>query len=278
MKDLSKRTITAIVFAVLLIGLVSFAFESFLLLLLIIVFGGLLELINLFKKAQFPVYPTSTFIKFFISVLLIMYPCFDSHFTNIQLNYLVLIILSVVLFIEFLFQSNFSRSIAEFFLLLYLLVFLMSALDVYYFSLNRQYHYAYPLSIVFMIWANDTFAYFIGSWIGKNKLMPDVSPKKSVEGFIGGIVFAAITAILVFYYLLPDASFWTIYDIVIIAIIISVFGTMGDLVESKLKRLANVKDSGVLLPGHGGILDRFDAWFLSIPIIDIYFHLKMWMV
>lgn len=278
MKDLSKRTITAIVFAVLLIGLVSFAFESFLLLLLIIVFGGLLELINLFKKAQFPVYPTSTFIKFFISVLLIMYPCFDSHFTNIQLNYLVLIILSVVLFIEFLFQSNFSRSIAEFFLLLYLLIFLMSALDVYYFSLNRQYHYAYPLSIVFMIWANDTFAYFIGSWIGKNKLMPDVSPKKSVEGFIGGIVFAAITAILVFYYLLPDASFWTIYDIVIIAIIISVFGTMGDLVESKLKRLANVKDSGVLLPGHGGILDRFDAWFLSIPIIDIYFHLKMWMV
>jgi len=278
MKDLSKRTITAIVFAVLLIGLVSFAFESFLLLLLIIVSGGLLELINLFKKAQFPVYPTSTFIKFFISVLLIMYPCFDSHFTNIQLNYLVLIILSVVLFIEFLFQSNFSRSIAEFFLLLYLLVFLMSALDVYYFSLNRQYHYAYPLSIVFMIWANDTFAYFIGSWIGKNKLMPDVSPKKSVEGFIGGIVFAVITAILVFYYLLPDASFWTIYDIVIIAIIISVFGTMGDLVESKLKRLANVKDSGVLLPGHGGILDRFDAWFLSIPIIDIYFHLKMWMV
>jgi phosphatidate cytidylyltransferase len=278
MKDLSKRTITAIVFAVVLIGLIGFSFETFLLLLLIIVSGGLLELMNVFKKAHFPVHSTSLWIKFFLSSLLILYPCFDSRFTNVQFNYLVLIILSVVLFIEFLFQTNFSKSIAEFFLLLYLLVFLMSALDVYYFSLHRQYHYAYPLSIILMIWANDTFAYFIGSWLGKNKLMPDVSPQKSVEGFVGGIVFTITTALLVYYYLLPDASFWTIYDVVIIAIIVGVFGTMGDLVESKLKRLANVKDSGNLLPGHGGILDRFDAWFLSIPMIDIYFHLKMWIV
>ncbi len=120
----------------------------------------------------------------------------------------------------------------------------------------------------FMLWANDTGAYIFGSWLGKHKLFERISPKKSWEGFIGG----ALVAVLVGYlFSLNSNECWCQW--MIMSLIIVVFGTLGDLVESMLKRSLNVKDSGAILPGHGGILDRFDGLLLAAPMV--YFLLEL---
>jgi phosphatidate cytidylyltransferase len=275
MKDLPKRTFTAILFAGVLLFLIYYSFYTFLLLLLIISIGGLFELFNLFSKTQFHLNTKFLVIKSVISILFLLYPVFDDkvNFSDVQL--IVLSGLVIITFLEFLLRNNFAESISELFASLYVILLVMSGLDVFYFLNQREYQYLLILSVVLMIWANDTFAYFTGSLLGKRKLMPDVSPKKSVEGFIGGIVFSMITSYLCYAYFLMDLQKWTIVDVMIISLIVSIAGTLGDLLESKLKRMANVKDSGNLLPGHGGILDRFDAWFMALPVISFYLHLKV---
>jgi phosphatidate cytidylyltransferase len=117
-----------------------------------------------------------------------------------------------------------------------------------------------------LLWTNDTSAYIIGSLIGKHRLMERISPKKSWEGFFGGAVFAAIAAWLISGWLgVVDTPKW-----VIISVIISVAGTYGDLIESMLKRSLGVKDSGTIMPGHGGFLDRFDSTVLSFPLVFLF--------
>jgi phosphatidate cytidylyltransferase len=127
----------------------------------------------------------------------------------------------------------------------------------------------FPLIIIASIWINDTMAYISGSLIGKTPLSL-VSPKKTWEGTIGGVVLSAGTIGLLSYYAFHLGAL-TIY-LVVIAFIASVVGTVGDLLESKLKRLANVKDSGSLMPGHGGFLDRFDSLLLAIPMVWVFVY------
>ena len=114
-----------------------------------------------------------------------------------------------------------------------------------------------------MIWCNDSFAYLTGKSLGKHKLFPEVSPKKTIEGTVGGIVFSGIAAIFIYQYTHLFSEFYWI----IIALFVSLLGTIGDLVQSKFKRLAKVKDSGTILPGHGGIFDRLDSMFYLNPFI-----------
>lgn len=128
------------------------------------------------------------------------------------------------------------------------------------------------MSVLFLIWANDSCAYLVGRKIGKTKLLPRISPGKTIEGSLGGVAGCAATAIGL-YYLLPIEG-WLLYDWVAIAILTSIFATVGDLVESMLKRNLNIKDSGTLLPGHGGILDRFDAFYFTIPAVVAYLALR----
>ncbi len=117
-----------------------------------------------------------------------------------------------------------------------------------------------------LLWTNDTGAYIIGSLIGKHRLMERISPKKTWEGFFGGAVFAAIAAWLISGWLgVVDTQGW-----VIISVIISVAGIYGDLIESMLKRSLGVKDSGTIMPGHGGFLDRFDSIVLSFPLVFLF--------
>jgi phosphatidate cytidylyltransferase len=117
-----------------------------------------------------------------------------------------------------------------------------------------------------LIWINDSFAYLIGSNFGRQKLFESVSPKKTVEGFLGGVFFSAIGSYFIFKYTNNlEFSNW-----LIISVIISVFGTIGDLIESKYKRQANVKDSGNLMPGHGGLLDRLDSAIFVAPFIYLF--------
>lgn len=124
-------------------------------------------------------------------------------------------------------------------------------------------HVYWPvLSIFVLAWCSDTFAYLVGRKFGKTKLFERISPKKSWEGFFGGLLFSIIGAVIIAYF--TDQS---ILQYVIYGIIISGFGTIGDLIESLLKRSLNIKDTGNILPGHGGILDRIDAVLFVIPII-----------
>lgn len=120
------------------------------------------------------------------------------------------------------------------------------------------------LSIFILIWSNDTFAYLSGRLIGKHKLFERISPKKTWEGFIGGILFSVIAGLVLAYFL--D---WSYPKMIAYGLIVGIFGTAGDLVESMLKRSVDIKDSGNILPGHGGILDRFDAVLFVVPIIFV---------
>jgi phosphatidate cytidylyltransferase len=120
-----------------------------------------------------------------------------------------------------------------------------------------------------LIWANDTGAYLTGMSIGRHKLMERISPKKTWEGFFGGVIIAALVAWLLSDWLgVVDKIHW-----IVISLIISITGTYGDLIESMLKRSIGVKDSGTIMPGHGGFLDRFDSAIISFPIVYLFISL-----
>jgi phosphatidate cytidylyltransferase len=125
------------------------------------------------------------------------------------------------------------------------------------------------LGFFILLWAYDTGAYLLGTTFGKHRLMERISPKKSWEGFFGGLVIASAIACFLSGWLgILDTKGW-----VIIAVIVSIAGTYGDLVESMLKRSIGVKDSGNIMPGHGGFLDRFDSMILSFPLVYLYIAL-----
>lgn len=122
-----------------------------------------------------------------------------------------------------------------------------------------------PLLIIISIWINDTMAYIVGSLIGKTPLSK-ISPKKTWEGTIGGVILSVIVIGLSAYFIVMQ-SWWIGTTVMIFAGIAAIVGTFGDLLESKLKRMANVKDSGSFMPGHGGFLDRFDSLLLATPAV-----------
>ena len=125
------------------------------------------------------------------------------------------------------------------------------------------------ISIFILIWVNDTFAYIVGKSIGKNKLFESISPKKTIEGFVGGLGFAVLAGLILSqHYIFQPVLIW-----VIIAMIVSVFGTIGDLIESRFKRIAKVKDSGTIMPGHGGILDRLDSIIFAAPFVYLFYQI-----
>lgn len=117
------------------------------------------------------------------------------------------------------------------------------------------------LSFFAFVWISDTGAFCVGSLIGKHKLIPKISPKKTIEGLLGGIVFTLLSSIAVYHWV----GVFTQAHWLIISLITVIFATFGDLVESMVKRNAGVKDSGKMLPGHGGVLDRFDSTLLAVP-------------
>jgi len=120
-----------------------------------------------------------------------------------------------------------------------------------------------------LVWVNDSFAYLVGKNFGKQKLFASISPKKTVEGFLGGLFFACISS----YFITKYTNTLEFTEWLILAIIVSVFGTLGDLIESKYKRQANVKDSGVIMPGHGGLLDRLDSIIFAAPFIYLFLRI-----
>jgi phosphatidate cytidylyltransferase len=130
-----------------------------------------------------------------------------------------------------------------------------------------------PCSIFFSIWINDTMAYLVGSFIGKTPFSK-ISPKKTWEGTIGGVILCVLVIALLGYYI-PVAKIIAVKHWIAIAALCAICGTAGDLFESKLKRMANVKDSGAIMPGHGGFLDRFDSLLFAAPAVWLYVKLFM---
>lgn len=134
-----------------------------------------------------------------------------------------------------------------------------------------KYKYIFVLAIFVFIWLNDTAAYLIGSMFGKHKLIERISPRKSMEGFIGGVVFTVLAGMgFAYIYTEYPILFWIGF-----ALIVSLFGTLGDLFESLIKRTYQVKDAGNLIPGHGGILDRIDSLLIVVPAIFLYLMLSL---
>ncbi len=134
---------------------------------------------------------------------------------------------------------------------------------------HPNYNYRIVLAIIILIWVNDVFAYLVGSRIGKTPLAPSISPKKTWEGTIGGVLAVLIFAVCFAVYSGQHSIlFWLGFGI-----LIAVFSTIGDLLQSILKRHAGVKDSGSLLPGHGGFFDRYDSFVCVLPIAAFYLHL-----
>ena len=127
-----------------------------------------------------------------------------------------------------------------------------------------------PLSVFVFLWLNDTGAYCVGSLLGRHKLFPRISPAKSWEGSIGGAVVVLAAAYAIGYYV--DGLMLTPWQWLGLGLVVAVFGTWGDLVESLFKRTLGIKDSGNILPGHGGMLDRFDSSLLAIPAAVVYLY------
>ena len=128
-----------------------------------------------------------------------------------------------------------------------------------------------PLSIFIFLWTSDTGAYCVGSLLGRHKLFPRISPAKSWEGSLGGAILVLIAASLISQ-LIDDASILTLYEWLGLGLVVTIFGTWGDLVESLFKRTVGIKDSGNILPGHGGMLDRFDSALMAIPAAVVYLY------
>jgi phosphatidate cytidylyltransferase len=140
----------------------------------------------------------------------------------------------------------------------------------YFETIENPYKPTLIISIFLLIWSNDTFAYLVGSFIGKNKMYERISPGKTWEGTIGGAILTVASSFLIYKWF----GILELHDWIIISAIVAVFGTLGDLVESMLKRSVGVKDSGNIMPGHGGILDRFDSLIMVAPFVFLYLILK----
>jgi phosphatidate cytidylyltransferase len=138
-------------------------------------------------------------------------------------------------------------------------------------NINGKFKPEIIVAVFVLIWSNDTFAFLIGKNFGKHKLLERISPKKTIEGFVGGLIGTLLAGFVIFNvlqaYSLFDARIYPLWVWITMAIIVSVFGTIGDLIQSKFKRQAGVKDSGIIMPGHGGLYDRLDSIIYASPFV-----------
>ncbi len=219
------------------------------------------EMIKLMNKAGTP---TDYTFSLAFGVWIMLFPYLDLWFEIGLVLYLVFIATQT-------FNSkleNFNHLTATFFAGMYaplgfLCLMLIRSLG------NNEQGFAIALALVLMIWGGDVFAYFGGKTFGKKPLAPSISPKKTVEGFLFGFLGCGI-GLAISIYALPFSSPITILNGLPLIVLIGIFGPVGDLLESKIKRKAGVKDSSNLLPGHGGFFDRFDAFIPASVAMFIY--------
>jgi len=259
-----KRTLTAGAFVAVLLSATWYGRISFSVLFFIITFLGLWEFYTMGEKTgNKPLKIIGTFSGAMLFLSNAVAVSGDHDLRLLLIN--IPVLFSIFIFELFSKRENPFGNIA-FTLLGVFYVALPFSLLNHILTLSGVYNFEILFGCWFIIWSNDTGAYLTGSAFGKNKIMPSVSPGKSWEGSVGGAIIAyIITYIISGWYTSISRTDWYI-----IASILIVMGTLGDFVESLYKRSINVKDSGTLLPGHGGILDRFDSLILSIPFVFFY--------
>ncbi|WP_269225581.1 phosphatidate cytidylyltransferase [Flavobacterium eburneipallidum] len=291
MNETLKRSISGAIYIILLLASILYSTESF-----FIVFGIFLtitiyEFCNLIQTHK--VFPILFGIVLYSSITLVSHynkittttinGLFDTNIEipiNVQQLNIVLLAITLVVSakcILFLFYDKFQK-ISTSSKYLYLLGYIILPF-VFITKISfgvKDYNPKIIIGLFILIWTNDTFAYIVGKSIGRNKLFEKISPKKTIEGFLGGIVFAIFAGYLISRYYIkakPEFSEKSILIWTSIAVIVGVMGTIGDLIESKFKRVAGVKDSGSIMPGHGGILDRLDSVIFVAPIIFLFYQI-----
>lgn len=216
---------------------------------------------------------TNTWFAILISAILFT-ASYCKHNWQMPMNYYIILIpLFMAIFIFQLFKDSKKpfHNIAYTFLgLLYIAIPFALLPNIAFSSNSNTMHSNLVMALFVFIWANDTFAYVWGMTLGKHLLFPRISPKKTIEGFVGGLLSTVGIAIVISKYLFFDL---TMTQWIGAAIVIVVASTFGDLTESMLKRYLNIKDSGSILPGHGGFLDRFDSVIFSIPAFYAYLQI-----
>ena len=262
MKELLLRTLTGILLIVLVAGSILLGPEVFCVMLLVIYFLALRELFGLLQKRDLSV-------RWFRAIpgallLVLAYAVF-----KFNLSLLWFLLPGAIWFVAVL---RYGISLAGTLAFLWLALPLSSFLLLGWMQADSRYMYHLPLSVIVLIWINDTFAYLTGSLLGRHQMIPLLSPGKTWEGFAGGLLFTLFAGWII-WKLTGLAALWSWFGI---SLIVSVLGLGGDLFESGLKRTVKVKNAGELLPGHGGILDRFDSLlFVSPAVLLLVILLKL---
>lgn len=275
MKNFIQRTITGIIFVSIVLTSIYFQpdYKTLTTLFALVMGYGLLEFYSLVNKGFNTQVPTAyMFICGLILYGFVGSTCSDTLTTLVFAALYILCITGLFIYELYRKKEQPIHNIA-FSLLGQVMVALPCSL-INLIAVPDQIHWVFALFI--LIWLSDTGAYLVGCTLGKHKLFERISPKKSWEGFFGGCAFAIGGSMLLWHLFTtvwPIGTNTTWWQWLIFAIIIIIFGTYGDLSESLLKRAANIKDSGNILPGHGGILDRFDSLLLCIPVVYIYLEI-----
>ena len=291
MNETLKRAISGAIYIILLLSSILYSKESFFILFGVFLIVTLYEFCNLIQIHKvFPIllglicYTAITLVSNYNQFTTKILNEFFQADINISVNTeqldLILLVVALVVSIKcilFLFYDNIqkiSTSSKYLYLLGYIILPFIFITKISFGVID--YNPKIIIGLFILIWTNDTFAYIVGKSIGRTKLFERISPKKTIEGFFGGIIFAIIAGYLISkYYIKASAQFsdksiliWTI-----IAVIVGIIGTVGDLIESKFKRIAGVKDSGIILPGHGGILDRLDSVIFVAPFVFLFYKI-----
>ena len=268
MKGLLRRASTAVIFVVVMLGGLYAGRYSFIALFALIAALCLWEFFNMvlvkFKRRDK--------IRMFLGIAFGLTPILLATLLQMNLvkNQEQFIIATSLLFFPFIFLAFiyelYTASSSPFLNIAFLVLGMVyigapfALLDFVAFE-GEKFYANTVFGLLLLTWSNDTFAYLVGSQIGKNKLFPRISPGKTWEGAIGGgLITLALSLLLSYFFDEQAATVWLALGLIVV-----IFGTLGDLVESMLKRSVGVKDSGSLLPGHGGVLDRFDAFIFVLP-------------
>lgn len=267
MNDLLKRTLTGAVYVASVLAAICFnpIISS-------IYFGiiGLVALSEFYNVAKNKYQISNSLLAYLTAISLYTTVALYSFNIDFKIPLLISVVLVIANFIAALYQKSEEPFTSIAFLICGLIYIILpistTNLIIQY---NSEFQPLLLLSVFILAWCNDTFAYLTGVKFGKHRLFERHSPKKSWEGFVGGFLFTIIAGIVISKF----SNIFAIWHWVAISIIVSTVGTLGDLVESMFKRQMGVKDSGKILPGHGGILDRFDILFIVLPIVWVYLEI-----